>query len=143
MADPQVSVWHTHPGRCLSGGRVRTLVHSVLKAEGTRVAHVGVILSRQAEVHRLNREYLGHDYPTDVLSFLIAETDHGIEAEVYVDLDTAARVAPEVAASFSEEAARYVIHGLLHLAGHHDATPETRAQMRKLEDLYLTQYWNG
>ena len=54
-----------------------------------------------------------------------------------MDLDTAAERAPEFGVPFEREALRYVVHGVLHLAGHDDATDAGRAAMRALEDVYL------
>lgn len=105
-------------------------------------AYVGIILSRSEEVHRLNREYLEHDYPTDVLSFVISDEPGALEGEVYVDLDMAALRAPEFGTGFRREAARYVVHGLLHLAGHEDATPEQRTRMHENENRYLKAFWD-
>lgn len=89
----------------------------------------------------MNREFLEHDYPTDVLSFRISDEGDALEGEVYVDLDMAAERAPEFGTRFSHEAARYVVHGLLHLAGHDDAQPEQREHMRELENRYLERFW--
>ena len=105
-----------------------------------RLRELSVVLADRATVHALNREWLGHDNPTDVVSFPLDEeaaAEGVIEGEVYVDLDTAAERAPEFGAAFEEEALRYVVHGLLHLAGHDDATDADRARMRALEDRYL------
>jgi len=105
-----------------------------------RLRELSVVLADRATVHALNREWLGHDNPTDVVSFPLDEeaaAEGVIEGEVYVDLDTAAERAPEFGGAFEEEALRYVVHGLLHLVGHDDATDADRARMRALEDRYL------
>lgn len=112
----------------------------VAEGEGVMWAEVNIILGDHVLVRDLNREWLDHDWDTDVVSFPLNEEDadqDGIEGEVYVDLDTAQEVAPEHSATFEHEALRYVIHGLLHLVGHDDATDEKRAAMRALEDRYL------
>ncbi len=93
-----------------------------------------------AAVLALNRRHLGHDYLTDVLSFSLVDEDDppgAVEGEVYVDLDTAAERCAEFGATFEQEAARYAVHGLLHLIGYDDATAEGRAAMRACEDRYL------
>ena len=88
----------------------------------------------------MNRDHLDHDYPTDVLSFPLSEGEP-VEGEVYVDLDMAAERAPEFSTDFSREAARYVIHGLLHLAGYDDGSDAGRQTMRSLENRYLARCW--
>jgi rRNA maturation RNase YbeY len=114
-------------------------------AEDGTLVHVSVVLSDHDTVRRLNQEYLGHDYNTDVLSFSLREAsgaDGGggkVEGEVYVDLDTAAERHDEFDTSFEREASRYVVHGVLHLLGYDDATADGQAAMRALEDQYLDE----
>ena len=135
-----ISVFHEHGSLRLDTEAVRSVAVRVAGGEGVRWTEVGIILGDHALVRELNREWLGHDWDTDVVSFLLDEEGQArgeIEGEVYVDLDTAQETAPEHGATFEIEALRYVVHGLLHLAGHDDATDEDRAAMRDLEDRYL------
>lgn len=108
------------------------------QAEGVDIGSVSVILSHQQAVHDLNREFLDHDYPTDVVTFPMNDSaDEPLEGEIHVDLDMATERAKEFRATFEQEAMRYAIHGLLHLIGYNDYTDEERTAMRKLEDKYL------
>ncbi len=135
-----LEVHHAHDGRQLSEAAVRAVVAAVCAGEGVRVRSLGVVLADRALVRDLNRQWLGHDYETDVVSFALDEDAPArgeVDGEVYVDLDTAAERAPEFATTFQREALRYVAHGVLHLAGHDDATDAERAAMRALEDRYL------
>ena len=133
-----LEVHAAHDIRQLSEAKVRAVVAAVCAGEGVRVRSLGVVLAGHALVHDLNREWLGHDYETDVVSFALDEDAPGeIDGEVYVDLDTAAERAPEFGTTAEHEALRYVAHGVLHLAGHNDATDAERAAMRALEDRYL------
>jgi probable rRNA maturation factor len=134
----EVTVDHDRLG--LDEARVRAVVEAVCRGEGVRVESLSVVLGGHALVHEINRDWLGHDYETDVVSFVLDEDARargGIDGEVYVDLDTAEERAPEFGATMEAEALRYVAHGVLHLAGHDDATDEQRASMRALEDRYL------
>ncbi|RMF64358.1 MAG: rRNA maturation RNase YbeY, partial [Bacteroidetes bacterium] len=118
--------------------RLDRLVRRVLDGEGIAWHYVGVILTDHATVLDLNRAYLHHDYLTDVLSFNLSGPDDALlTGEVYVDLDTAAERHAEFGVTFEEEVFRYVVHGLLHLAGYEDATPAEKAAMHALEDRYL------
>lgn len=136
--DLQIEV--EHPTRSLDTAGLEALVRRAAEEEGFAIRYLGVVLTDHAAVHRLNRDFLGHDRETDVVSFPLddnAVAERVIDGEVYVDLDTAAERAPEFGATFEREAARYVLHGLLHLMGHDDATDAERAAMRALEDQYL------
>ena len=135
-----LEVHHEHAGRLLDEAAVRAVALAVCAGEGVEVESLGVILGDHALVHELNREWLGHDYETDVVSFVLDEDAQAagrIDGEVYVDLDTAAERAPEFGVTPAHEALRYVAHGVLHLCGHDDATDAQRAAMRALEDRYL------
>ncbi len=136
-----LEIHQAHPSLRLDADRLRAVVEAVCVGEGVRIGSLGVVLGDHGLVHDLNREWLGHDYETDVVSFVLDEEAQArgeIDGEVYVDLDTAAERAPEFDATMSHEALRYVAHGLLHLVGHDDATDDERAAMRALEDRYLT-----
>ena len=135
-----IDISQAHPVRSLDEATLERLLQHVVHAEGFELRSLGVVLADHETVHRLNREFLDHDYVTDVLSFSLDEdavAEGVVDGEVYVDLDTAAERAPEFGATFEEEAFRYVVHGLLHLMGYDDATDADRAAMRRLEDTYL------
>ena len=139
-APEAVEVHPVHPSLALDEGAVRAAVARAAAGEGFAVVALSVVLADHAAVCALNRDWLGHDFDTDVVSFPLddeAAARREVDGEVYVDLDTAAERAPEFGAAFEEEALRYVLHGLLHLMGHDDATEGERARMRALEDRYL------
>lgn len=121
---------------------VRAVAHAVCELEGVAALDVTVVLGDHALVHELNRDWLEHDYETDVLSFSMDEDALGrgqLDGEVYVDLDTAAERAPEFGTTPRLEALRYVAHGLLHLAGWDDASDAERDAMREREDEVLAR----
>ena len=141
-----LSIEQAHPSRRLDDAQLRRTIRHVLTAEGATLVHLSVVLAGHEMVRRLNREYLDHDYNTDVLSFSLRDgstpespdaDDDGIEGEVYVDLDTAAERHEEFETSFEREAHRYLIHGVLHLVGYDDATESGQVTMRQKEDQYL------
>lgn len=135
-----LSVEHDHPELKVDESRLTALVRHVLDAEEASLRFLSIVLTGHDTVLRLNREYLDHDYHTDVLSFdLSAEDDASgaVEGEVYVDLDTAQERHDEFDTTFEREALRYVVHGVLHLIGYDDANPDDAQTMRELEDRYL------
>lgn len=145
----------------LDAPAVDSLVRGVVDGEGAVLRTVTVVLTDHERVRPLNRDYLGHDYDTDVLAFSFSESDaepfptgdakspddtddpappsasRAADGEVYVDVETAEERHTEFGASVEEEVRRYVIHGLLHLLGYDDTTEAGNAEMRDLEDRYL------
>jgi probable rRNA maturation factor len=93
-----------------------------------------------ATIHDLNRRYLSHDYPTDVLSFVLDDEDGHLEGEVVVSAETAVRVAAEVGWPSAAELLLYVIHGALHLVGFNDKSPLEAVEMQSAEARYLARF---
>jgi len=119
--------------------RLVEAARSVLVAENVQQATISLAVVDDETIHGLNRRFLSHDYPTDVLSFLSNdEVDH-LEGEIIVSADTAVRSAVEYQWPAMHELMLYVIHGTLHLTGYNDRTLEERRKMRELESLHLTQ----
>lgn len=119
-------------------GRIEKLVAYTLESENVKWSQVGIVFTGHEHLRSMNRDYLGHDYDTDVLSFLIDKTEAGIEGEVYVDVETADERHTEFGSSLREEIERYVVHGLLHLAGYDDDTSEKKQIMHDLESKVLS-----
>lgn len=122
----------------IAEAELRTLVRRVAEQEERPIRYVGLVLAGHETVTKLNREYLDHDFDTDVISFPLGEADdRAVDGEIYVDLETAEERAPEFDTRPETEVRRYVVHGLLHLMGYKDETPQARERMRELEDRYL------
>ncbi len=120
--------------------RLVAAVRKVLEEEGIRNASVSIAVVGTAQIHQLNRDYLQHDYPTDVLSFLFGREGDQLEGEIVVCAATAAQVVVGSACSLEDELLLYVIHGALHLVGHDDHTDEERAAMRSRERYFLDHF---
>lgn len=113
--------------------RIRAAVIAALGQSDAESASVSVAVVDDEEIRRLNVEFLGHDYATDVLSFLLEADAERLEGEIVVSFDTAVRYASEANWSTDEELLLYVIHGSLHLAGYDDVAPEDGVAMRTAE----------
>lgn len=124
--------------------RLRDVAVAVLQGEGISAGHLSVAIVDDATSQELNRRYLQHDYPTDVLSFnLQAEDSHDgpeVEGEVIVSADTALRASREYGWSTADELLLYVVHGVLHLVGYDDKDDAARHGMRQRERHYLSRF---
>jgi len=118
---------------------LRRAVRAVLKDEGIADAEISLAVVDDPTIREIHLRYLGHDDPTDVISFVLDRTDSQLEGEVIVSADTARAAAPRYGCSPAEELLRYVIHGTLHLAGYRDDTRRGRAEMRAEERKFLAQ----
>jgi rRNA maturation RNase YbeY len=87
-------------------------------------------------IRRINRDFLGHDYVTDTITFGYNEGGE-VEGEFYISLDVIDSNAKRFGVSFEDELLRVTIHSALHLMGHDDETAELRAAMSRQEDYYL------
>lgn len=128
--------------------RLRRLARLVLAAEGAFAGEVGVVLTDDAGIRALNRQYLEHDYPTDVLSFGMQEPTEEGPADFVLPEEEGAAYIGDVAISLErarEQAATYghdwaheveilLIHGLLHLVGYDDGTEADRERMAARQD---------
>ena len=109
----------------------------LLDEAGRPDAEVSVVLTDDAEIHALNRQWRGKDSPTDVLSWP-QETDPMPDApdilgDVVISLDTAARQASKRGWTLEEETALLLVHGILHLLGHEDDTEAGSDAMKAIE----------
>jgi probable rRNA maturation factor len=128
----------------VADARLREAALATFAAEGIASAELSVVLTDDAEIHRLNRDWLQHDYPTDVISFALSDGaaplgERRIEGELIISVDTAARAAADEGWSLEAELLLYLVHGLLHLCGYDDACGPDRTVMRKRERDILNQ----
>lgn len=120
--------------------RLVSAARMIVTDEGIERVVTSIAVVDDGTIHELNRRYLQHDYPTDVLSFLFERSPDHLEGEVIVSADTAAAESPQYGWSVDDELLLYVIHGTLHLLGYDDATPEARDLMRSREGHYLGRF---
>ncbi len=122
--------------------RLTEAVRGVLQAANIRSAEISIAIVDDARMHALNRQYLAHDYPTDVLSFVLERDEAAgtLDGEIIASADFAAREAARYGWTTGDELLLYVIHGCLHLVGHDDQTPEGRAAMGEAEARVLAEF---
>lgn len=123
--------------------RFHDAVIAAAEHRGFRTGRIGVRVTDDATIHELNRKHMGHDYPTDVISFGYESRQQHVEGELVVSFDTARDRADEIGWPVSSELLLYVVHGVLHIAGMDDQDPEERRQMRRAEQEVLNQLGIG
>jgi probable rRNA maturation factor len=122
--------------------RLKQAVRNILREAGIQSAEISIAIVNDERMHELNRQYLQHDYPTDVLSFVLdSEAEaRALDGEIIASSDYAVREAQRYGWSANDELLLYVIHGCLHLVGHDDTTAESKQQMREAERRHLARF---
>lgn len=118
------------------------LLNTISKDQECAYSFVEVVFVDEKEIVRINKEFLNRDYITDIISFRYDDnaTNTEIEGTLYCCAQRISEQAAEFSESTKEEFIRIVIHGLIHLIGYDDQTPEEKAEMTKLEDKYLKAF---
>lgn len=112
-------------------------VRAVAAARSRRVGEVAYVFCDDKEILRVNRQYLEHDYYTDIITFDYSEDDV-IAGDLFISLDTVRSNAEKFGKDYEEELHRVIIHGILHLCGINDKGPGEREIMEAAEDEALT-----
>jgi probable rRNA maturation factor len=110
------------------------LIRDVLRIEQVKRASISLVLVDNATIHEMNRRHLGHDWPTDVITFpLSAPEDEILSGELVVSGEMARDSAVERGHDAWAELALYIVHGLLHLRGYDDLGEDDAREMRRRE----------
>ena len=120
--------------------QITRTVAETLRQHHCKAARISVALVNDARIAALNRSYLDHTGPTDVLSFDLSDdrNDATLEGEIVISWETAARQAARRGHSTEAETLLYAAHGTLHLVGYDDGTAKEAAAMHTEEDRILT-----
>lgn len=111
-------------------------IKTVAASYGLKVGDIGYMFVDDEKILEVNREYLGHDYYTDIITFDYDETDT-INGDIVISLDTVRTNAVKFGKSYEEELYRVIIHGILHLCGINDKGPGEREIMEAAENKAL------
>lgn len=142
---PEMAV-HYHTDDCRyrlpEKRRTSAWLREVAAEEGYLLGEVNYIFCSARRLLEMNREFLGHDYFTDIITFDYSDLkgEGIIHGDIYIDVETVRDNARIYGATALEEMRRVVVHGVLHLCGQKDKTPRANRQMHRKEDKYL-KFW--
>jgi rRNA maturation RNase YbeY len=111
-------------------------IKRVAESYGKRVGEVGYLFCDDEKILEVNKEYLQHDYYTDIITFDYCEDDV-LNGDIVISLDTVHSNAEKLGKDYDEELHRVIIHGILHLCGLNDKGPGEREQMEAAENQAL------
>jgi rRNA maturation RNase YbeY len=117
-------------------------IRAVAATYGKRVGDVNYIFCNDERILEVNREYLQHDYYTDIITFDYTEDDV-ISGDLFISLDTVRTNSEQFATEYDEELHRTIIHGILHLCGINDKGPGEREMMEEAENRALAMRGEG
>ncbi len=110
----------------------------VAEKEGFKVKNLNYIFCSDNYLHKINMEYLDHDTYTDIITFDNSEDELIIEGDIFISIERVTENSQTLNTVFNDELKRVIVHGLLHLCGYDDHTPEDKTEMRRLESEYIS-----
>ncbi|MDR2475663.1 MAG: rRNA maturation RNase YbeY [Bacteroidales bacterium] len=122
--------------------QVSQWIKHVANQNHSTVGEISLIFCSDDYLLKINKQYLNHDYYTDVITFAYREGNH-ISGDIFISLDTVKSNAIQFNTTFDDELRRVIIHGILHLCGVNDKTPEEQTKMTQCENEALEYWKNG
>ncbi|HEV3414158.1 MAG TPA: rRNA maturation RNase YbeY [Puia sp.] len=116
---------------------LRATLSTLFRKERKKLAEIHYIFVSDDRLLEINRQFLQHDYYTDIITFPLSERGQPISGEIYISVDRVRENAREFGSSLKDELLRVIFHGALHLCGYSDKTSPQQGKMRQLEDKYL------
>jgi probable rRNA maturation factor len=140
----KVNIFNETEVKFLPVKKLKQIVENCLSSEKADFSTINLIFLDDAAMQKMNKEYLNHDFTTDVISFnLDAEDENQKIGEIYISLDTAKEQANEYKVSLSNELLRLAAHGTLHICGYEDSTKDEKDLMHSKEDELISRMKNS
>jgi rRNA maturation RNase YbeY len=122
--------------------RLKGFIGDIFKRERKKLNYINFIFCTDKFLLNINRDFLNHDYYTDIITFPLSKINSPIEAEVYISIDRIKENAKKLGNSYTKELHRVIFHGVLHLCGYSDKKHNEIILMRKKEEEYLKFYFS-
>lgn len=120
---------------------LKLFIEKLFKKEKYQLQQVNIIFCSDEALLKINRDFLQHDYYTDIITFPLSEQGAPVNAELYISVDRIRDNAGQLGISFKRELHRVVFHGCLHLTGYNDKSSQQIKTIREREDYYLRLYF--
>jgi rRNA maturation RNase YbeY len=118
--------------------KTKTWLKAIIKAEGYELNQLNYIFCSDEYLLNINRQYLEHDFYTDIITFDNSEVESIVEGDIFISIERVSENAKDLNKTFNEELLRVLAHGILHLVGYDDIEDEQELEMRTKEDFYLS-----
>jgi len=121
-------------------GPLKAFLISLFRREKKKLADLQYIFCSDDRLLEINRQFLQHDFYTDIITFPLSEPNQPISGEIYISVDRVRENARVFQSSLKTELHRVIFHGALHLCGYKDKSKSAERKMRQMEDKYLDLY---
>ena len=115
---------------------IKKWLKGTLENEGFTLGEINYIFCSDNYILKINKEYLNHNYFTDIITFNYNEVKK-VNADIFISIDTVKSNANSRKIDFENELHRVMVHGILHLVGYNDKTPTQQIEMTSKDDYYL------
>jgi rRNA maturation RNase YbeY len=115
---------------------IRKVIGKIINDAGMKGGKIDVVLTCDRKLYEINKEFLGHDYFTDIITFNYNEKKL-VNGELYISVDRVKENAMKYSVTLRAELRRVIFHGFLHLCGYDDNTDMQKKKMGEMEDVYL------
>jgi rRNA maturation RNase YbeY len=120
---------------------LKRFILALFTAEGRTVEAVNYIFCTDDYLLEVNRQYLNHDFYTDIITFDLSSANGYVVSDIYISIDRVRENSNSYKTSFTKELHRVIFHGALHLVGYKDKSAKQSKQMRQKEDEHLSAYF--
>jgi probable rRNA maturation factor len=117
--------------------KTKNWIKTISLSEGYKIGELNYIFCSDEYLLDINKQYLQHDYYTDIITFDNSEEEDMLEGDIFVSIDRVKDNAKVLNTEFENELRRVLIHGLLHLIGFEDGSEQLKLKMRAKEDACL------
>ncbi len=119
---------------------LKSFIEKRVKKEGYSIETLTYVFCSDKYLLKMNKDFLSHNYYTDIISFDLSETPGNLIGEVYISVDRVKDNAKTHGTTLKEELHRVIFHGALHFCGYKDKKPADTIKMRQMEDAWLSAY---
>ena len=138
---PVINFFYETPVSLRQRTALKSFILTIFKKEKRKLGNLNYIFCSDQRVLEINRQFLQHDYYTDIITFELSPADMAVEAEIYISVDRVKDNASQMNTAPYRELHRVIFHGVLHLCGYKDKIPAQERLMRQKEDHYLALYF--
>jgi rRNA maturation RNase YbeY len=121
--------------------KIKSWIRNVIEDNGKQLGEINYIFCGDQRILEINKQYLKHDYYTDIITFDYFEKDK-LQADIFISIDTVESNSQKYNTSFEHELMRVIIHGILHLIGLDDREKKDKIKMREAENFALKLFYN-